>query len=549
MSDGYLRAEHEQSFRESTLSPATRVLLVQDEHDDGAAIRDFCSTSARHITITVVATRAECWATLATNNGSPFDALVIDDALPDSDSITLLHEIVSAGYPAPVIVITARTDVETAVATMKEGATDYLVKSGAYWEHLPRVIESAIAHYGLIRENQRLHGTLANYAASLEETVRQAQLEKTRLQAVLEQLPEGVMIVEGDEGHVVAVNTTARRLGGQAFLHDGDQPADAGLHQLEHLDGTPMLANERPIARVLRDGQPVLGEQVVLVQPDGGRITVLTNAAPLIDLYGMVIGAVAVFQDISEIKRLEHLKDEVLSIASHELKNPLTIIKGYSTLLLKAPSVQQDKRIYRIATTIGQQSERMHQLVERLLDLSRLDLGTMTLCLNPVDLSRLLCTIAQEQSTTTPNHTLHCHSIEPELILMADQVRLEQVFSNLVSNAIKYSPGGGEIVLTLHVHTELSLDSHIICGSEVTAPGPYAVAAVSDQGIGIAPEMQQQLFNRFYRAREAARLAAGQGLGLYICAEIVRMHGGTLCVESSPEKGSTFRVVLPIRSE
>lgn len=528
----------------------TRVLLVQDEHDESAtAARDFCHTSARQLAFTVVTSRAACWSTLAANDGAPFDALVIDNALPDSDGITLLHEVVDAGYPAPVIIITERTDVESAVTTMKEGATDYLVKVASYWEHFPRVIESAIARYRLVRENQRLHGTLANYAARLEETVRHAQIEKARLQAVLEQLPEGVIIVEDSEGHTIVSNTAARRLAGRAFVPDGSMQEEEGYHLLERLDGTPLPLPDHPLSRVLRNGQPVLGEQIVLVQPYEERITVLTNAAPLLDPHGMVIGAVAVFQDISEIKRLEHLKDEVLSIASHELKNPLTIIKGYSTLLLKAPPVQQDKRTHRIATTIGQQSERMQQLVERLLDLSRLDLGTMTLCLNPVDLSRLLCSVAQAQSATTSNHTLRCEAIEPSLIVMGDQVRLEQVIINLVSNAIKYSPEEGQIVLTLRVRDKLSLEPHVLCGSEISTPGPYAVAAVSDQGIGIEPEIQQKLFNRFYRAREAARLAAGQGLGLYICAEIMRMHGGTLCVESSAGKGSTFYVILPTRSE
>lgn len=533
----------------------TRVLLVQDQHDDIELIRSFCLTAVPRLHFTVARNRAACWEMFAAQELRPFDVLVIDDALSDSNGLTLLHEIVDSGYPAPVIVITERTDVETAVATMKEGAIDYLVKTGAYWRHLPNIIDSALSRYQLFRENQRLHGNLSRYAAQLESSVQQVQLEKERLQVVLEHLPEGVLVVNGGDGKTVTANSAAERLWGHPFVpgvrihsDDTDDTNREQHHYLENLDGTPLLLEDRPIVRVLRSGQPVLGEQVIMVQPGGKRITILVNAAPLLNQWGEVLGAVAVFQDISEIKRLEQLKDDVLSIASHELKNPLTVLKGYISLLAKAPPLQSDPRLYRIARIIHHQSERMEQLVGRLLDLSRLDLGTMTLSLSSVDLVPLLWHVVEQQQATARNHRLHLRTAPASLVLQGDYIRLEQVLVNVISNAIKYSPEGGVIELQLQREEELILD-HFTCGSPLIAPGPYALIKVRDYGIGIAPEMQQQLFNRFYRVREAARLAAGQGLGLYICAEIVRMHGGVLCVESAVGRGSTFRIVLPLCSD
>jgi signal transduction histidine kinase len=435
-----------------------RVLLIQQDRERAGWVCSFCLKSAPHLLFTVVTSRAECWSVLASSDESPFDALVIDDGLDNGESSRLLREVIEASYPAPVVIVTAQTDVETAVAAMKEGATDYLVKSGDYWEHLPRVVEGAIARYQLVRENQRLLGRLTNYATQLEELVQQTQFEKARLQAVLEQLPEGVLVVEGPDGQIAVANKAAERLWGHTAAPPGtsviQEPAQ---HQVEYLDGTPMPTEDMPVARVLRRGQPVLGQQIVLVQPSGTRITVLVNAAPLRDNAGMVRGGVVVFQDISELKRLEQLKDEILSIASHELKNPLTIIRGYSSLLARSVAVQQDARMQRMTDTIRQQVERMQQLVGRLLDLSRLDLGTMALYLSPIDLAQLVRDIVEQQQMTTPHHRLRCVLEEESLVLDGDYMRLEQVLINLVSNAIKYSPAGGDVELVVGGRDEVAM--------------------------------------------------------------------------------------------
>jgi signal transduction histidine kinase len=523
---------------------SVRVLLVDADQHDIEHIRAFCDGTAPKLVFTTVGSGEACWLLLASPDAPLFEVLVIDSHLPDTDGLTLLREVVDSGYPAPVIIITVRQDVETAVTAMKTGAFDYLVKSGTYWEHLPRMIESALSRYHLTRENQRLQGRLAAYATELQQAMYQAQVEKARLQAVLEQLPVGVLIVEGTEGRTVAANHAAERLWGHPFVSNVCIPqyrrADG-----EHLPESPLNPEEQAIAQVLQEGQPVLGIQGELSRPQGDPITILVNAAPLLTRQGSVGGAVAVFQDITEIKRLEHLKDEILSIASHELKNPLTIITGYGALLNRAPLVRRDERVRRYAQIIQHQSERMYRLVERLLDLSRLDLGQMTLEQTSVDLVALLSSVV-EQQTTTPRHTIRLCLDLPSLTVEGDYTRLEQVMVNLVSNAVKYSPEGGEVVVSLsRQDTEIDF-SQAVCGSKVRVPPPYALISVYDQGIGIELEMQQQLFNRFYRAREAARLAAGQGLGLYICAEVVRMHGGALCVESAPGEGSTFRLVLPL---
>lgn len=522
-----------------------RVLLVDDNQDDVDLTLSFCADVARHLHFTVAATGAACWEALSADHLPPFDALVFDYSLPDTDGLALLQEVISVGYPAPVVIVTGRSDVNTAVTAMKAGATDYLVKSSDYWEYLPRAIESAIVRYRLTRENQRLQGELAVRAVELEHAMRKTQIEQARLQAVLDQLPEGVVIVEGTEGRMVAANQAAERIWGHPFIPDVTV-SDYDAYASENLDGSPRRPQETPLARVLFSGQPVMGDQGVIVQPEGERITVLSNAAPLRDGGGTLIGAVAVFQDITELKRLEQLKDEILSIASHELKNPLTVILGYSSLLAQSPTLGQDARARRAVETIRQQSQRMRLLIERLLDLARLDLGRMVLQPVTFDLPVLVQTIVEQQQQTTQKHQFHTHFDRETLMIEGDYMRLEQVLVNLVSNAVKYSPEGGEVTLSVGLCPAEELPCGI-CNAPVAGPGPFALVQVRDQGVGIDAEAQQRIFTRFYRARAVERLVSGQGLGLYISAEIVRMHGGAICVESAAGAGSTFSMILPYR--
>ncbi len=524
----------------------TPILLVEDNQDDIELTLAFCADVAPHLVFQVATTGAECRSALAETTDPPFAAIVLDYTLPDSDGLALLHEIVASDYPAPVVIVTGRNNVETAVEAMKAGAMDYLVKSSDHWEHVPRVIEAAITRYKLIQENQRLQYALELHTVELELAARKARFEQERLLAVIDQLPEGVIIF-GEDGQAVAANRAAEGLWGHAFI-PVKHMAEYGQYRLENLDGSPRSPEETTAARVLRTGQPVMGEQAVIVQPDGKRITVLVNAAPLLDGDSTVIGAVIVFQDISEIKQLERLKDEILSIASHELKNPLTVIMGYSALLKRTPAVEQDARASRAAETIRQQTLRMRRLIERLLDLSRLDLGRMVLQIDSFDLAALLRAIAEEQQSMAPRHRIHTVLEQNTCYIDGDYTRLEQVLVNLVNNAIKYSPNGGDVELSLAVRQEVSLPDAVAGSDFPQNGGPFALIQVHDSGIGIATEARHSLFTRFYRSKEAAYIASGQGLGLYISAEIVRMHGGVLCAESVPGKGSTFSVILPITS-
>lgn len=232
-----------------------------------------------------------------------------------------------------------------------------------------------------------------------------------------------------------------------------------------------------------------------------------------------------------EAQQAIRLRDQFLSIASHELKTPLTALKGYAELLQRRAAREglTEARDQRGLRTIYEQAVRLHRLIELLLDLSRIHTGQLSLEHSPVDLAALVRRLVEEMQPTLDQHTLELICGNEPLIILGDELRLEQVFQNLLQNAVKYSPKGGPVAVSLK------------------RSGDQIQVAVSDQGIGIPPEALPQLFSRFYRARNvSAQQIDGMGLGLFVVKEIVTLHGGTISVSSREGEGSIFTVRLPV---
>lgn len=232
----------------------------------------------------------------------------------------------------------------------------------------------------------------------------------------------------------------------------------------------------------------------------------------------------------ADAQRALQVRDQFLSIASHELKTPITTLMGYTQLLIRRARHNQhtEPRDLRAIQSINDQAGRLHRLILSLLDLSRLQVGQLSIEQAPLDLALLVQRIVAEQEPMLERYTISL--VLPATAMIAgDELRLEQVVVNLVQNAVKYSPGGGPIIVQLEC-TDSS-----------------AVLSVTDQGIGIPDDAIPQLFGRFYRASNATiPRISGLGLGLYIVREIVTLHSGTVVVQSVEGQGSTFTVFLPL---
>lgn len=234
-------------------------------------------------------------------------------------------------------------------------------------------------------------------------------------------------------------------------------------------------------------------------------------------------------EEIEQRKAAEAKKDEFISIASHELKTPLTSVKGY--MQLAELSVQGDEKdnALKFLTRSSSQLNKLNQLVGDLLDISKMASGKMDFTFNTFPFEPFLDNVIDIFRQSNPDWQI-IRTGNAEVQVYGDEIRLEQVILNYLSNAIKYSHDTDKV----YVHADM-------------LPGPHLQVSVKDTGIGISKEEQRQLFAKFYRVEQSSNKYQGLGMGLYICAEIIRRHNGTYGVESEPGKGSVFSFTLPVQ--
>jgi len=274
-------------------------------------------------------------------------------------------------------------------------------------------------------------------------------------------------------------------------------------------------------------------DEITLVQPIGRILT--RHSSLMRDGSGAIIGWLALFSDITEARRQARARDEFLAVAGHELKAPLTTVGGYLELLenqLGRPGEADPARLARYTGTAREELARLGRLAEDLLAVARVDTGRLPLRTANLDLAELaravVARFAARPDLAMSGHAIHC-AIADTLPACGDALRLEQVLVNLLGNAVKYSPAGGEIAVTAE------------------RAGAEAILAVRDHGLGILAAERTRIFEPFYRAGNAAASGVeGLGLGLHISRGVVESHNGRIWAEAAPGGGSIFRVALPL---
>jgi signal transduction histidine kinase len=232
--------------------------------------------------------------------------------------------------------------------------------------------------------------------------------------------------------------------------------------------------------------------------------------------------------DITRFREAEELKSTFISVISHELKTPVSLIKGYAGTLRREDARWDEKTLRESLAVIEEESDRLNELIDNLLDASRLQVGALPLKMHPLALDEMSRRVVTKFRSQSDKHHFVVEFPPDFPVVRGDEARLEQVLSNLLTNAIKYSPQGGTISVTGHVWPD------------------RVVTTVSDQGIGIAPAEQTRVFDAFYRVDDApTRRTQGTGLGLYLAKAVVQAHGGHIWVESEPGQGAAFSYSLP----
>ncbi|HEU5380119.1 MAG TPA: PAS domain-containing protein [Ktedonobacteraceae bacterium] len=349
-----------------------------------------------------------------------------------------------------------------------------------------------------------------------EESLRRSQ---ERVQALMDSAIIGIVVVDGET--LVEANDAFLQMTGYSR-----EEVQNGLLSLATIAPPECAPQDLQAREELAVSQQVKPYETACVCKDGSRLPVLVGLVALPHHPYQTIGFLL---DNSARNELERRKDDFLSMASHELKTPLTSLKLQIQLLAKQLGRQESFDTPSTLSRIEIQVRRLERLIEELLDVSKIQAGRLEYVQETVNLDELIRDVAKTMQQTNATHTVIIHGTAPTA-LQGDQDRLGQVFTNLLSNAIKYSPDADtvEIVIVTAIET--------------------VTVSVRDQGIGIPRELREKIFERFYRAvAQSQKVFPGLGMGLYIVAQIVKQHGGTITVESATGKGSTFHVTLPLQ--
>ncbi|MCD0488813.1 PAS domain S-box protein [Pedobacter sp. MC2016-14] len=344
---------------------------------------------------------------------------------------------------------------------------------------------------------------------------QQVEATERRFQFMLNAIPQQVWTAT-PEGSLNYVNQVVA----DDFGVNSDVIVNTGWSSFIHPDDLP--SSTLSWNRSLKSGEEYLTE-FRLKFADGTYIWHLARAVPLIE-NGEITLWLGTNTNIEAQKENEQRKDEFLSIASHELKTPLTGIKAFNQLMRKSKDQE------RTASYIEKSSEniyRLEKLINDLLDVTKINAGKLTYDFQSFNFSEMLRESVESVQLTTSTHQLVLDQVD-ELFITGDRLRLEQVINNFLSNAIKYSPGGKQVIIKSQVD------------------GQGLIVSVKDFGIGIQAQHIQRLFDRYYRIDNTAMRFEGLGLGLFISSEILKRHMGTFWIESQPNEGSTFYFRLPL---
>jgi len=371
---------------------------------------------------------------------------------------------------------------------------------------------------------------LQSFADQAAIAVRNAQLytqirhEKQRMDALLDTTPDGILIMNY-EFTIERCNIAITRMLGM-------KAEDIIAHEHEDIIQWERLEHEPTLEHAAAGGWPLTPNATLYVEGDLKRnilpaLPVGVTYAPLFSAEGTLLNVIATVRDITHFREAEELKSTFVSVISHELKTPVALIKGYVGTL-RREDVSWDREIVQDSLeVIEEEADRLTELIENLLDATRLQAGTLSLNRADVLLPVIAKRMVTRFQTQSDRHTIVVDFPEDCPVIWGDETRLEQVFANLLSNAIKYSPQGGEIRITGKVHPE------------------HVVVCVSDQGPGISPEDIPHVFDRFYRATSASRSTKGAGLGLFLTRAVIEAHGGRIWVDPKPGDGARICFSLP----
>jgi PAS domain S-box-containing protein len=517
------RASH---LRPEAKATRARILVVDD---DEAALRPLAKLLGAEGFETSTAADGE--SALAEAMRVRPDLVLTDLQMQPMDGIELCKRLHELDPELPVIVMTGSSDLHPVIDSLRQRAEDYLLKplesDVVLW-----CVERALTRRAAKRDHediQRAFNERLVLSSVREREHAEAEAQHAaQLRSLLENLTEGVLIADPHCDQLM-VNEAARAVMGLAQEKQRAEDLYARVAMLD-LEERPLAREERPLVRALR-GERFTDYEVLYVRPSGERRRVVSSGTSVRDQQGSVALAIVVLRDVTELRRLEQQRDEYLSLVSHDLRNPLSVV-SMSVATLKTAIT--DKRVpvaarAKLVERVERNAKRMNVMLDELREATSLETQGVTLQCAPCDMRELVDNVVDSIDDARRRITVETDGASGYIVL-ADAPRLERVVANLLTNALKYSAEGAPVSVRL-AHREGAV-----------------VVAVTDRGIGIAPESVMRLFDRNYRTTGGKAHASGLGLGLYIARMIVELLGGRIEVESELGKGSTFRLIVPLHA-
>ncbi len=474
---------------------------------------------------------------LALVQAQPVAIVLLDLKMPGMDGMEVLTHIRLFDPEILVIVITGYATIETAIEAMKKGAYDFIPKPFEP-DQLRIVINRARERLRLIDETRRLEKERERNLADLG-------TEKSRIRTIVETLPNGVLVTNV-EGRIALMNPAFRWL----MEIEGEVPAGAPVESCIAEAGLLQLIREVSKGKE-RNGtvdakyEFAVGEQKFLQ----------AIAKPVWSESGECVGAVVNLTDITTMKLLDRLKNEFVAKVSHELRSPLSTIHEQLALVLRDMAEKESSRDQYLLSRAKEKTQGLISLIGDLLDLSHIEAGNVCKDRKPIHLAELLKNIVDFLGTKAKAKRQRLDlelPPEPLPLIEADPMAIESIFGNLITNAIHYTQEEGKILVRVsqepaaEVATPTSGTTANI-PSPTPAPSSWIRVDVIDNGFGIEERHLENIFKRFYRVKnEKTRFITGTGLGLPIVKGLLDELGGRITVQSVPDHGSTFTVLLPV---
>jgi len=475
-----------------------RILVVDDE----ARIRDACKLVLEECGYEVSLASSGIQA-LESIPAEHYDIMLLDLMMPEISGFDVLAKVKALDPDTVVIVITGYATLEHSVDAMKKGAFDFIPKPFTP-EHLRVTVAKAI-----------------DYTRALWDIAD----TRSRLRTMVNHISDGVMCTNQQNEVALANPAFLRMIGFRAEWMIG--------RPLEQFINIPRMRDLISQALMLPASEfSELTEEITLNGPDRPEEMILSiRCVPFRDRKGRNLGVITVLHDITALKRMDRMKSQFVSTVSHEIQSPMNSVMMQLQVILDGLAGELTEKQRDILTRASQKIANLSRMASELLDLARIESGLIALEREPVDMAAVIRDQVAFHLPKAESEAIRLESDAPGALppVLANRRNMEEILSNLITNAIKYSPGGGRVTVSASA------------GSDVIS------FRVQDTGIGISPEDLKLIFQQFYRVKdEKTRYINGTGLGLAIVKSILESHQGRIKVESRPGEGSAFTVFLPV---